>query len=821
MLHRALSLTAGLLVAGATTFAQVDQESWNEDPTRLHRKTAAQMSPARYRAALEATGMLGAIERNVERRRVREGDDGEAIDVLGSGWTVAGPVGGFSGRNGRVSNVQLVPFFFDVLVYVGACQGGIWRASLSDLDTWTPVADSLPNPAARSFAVKSGNPDVIVVGTGEDGRYKGAGIYRSGDGGATWVQGAIGGGLDPVYFWRVVEAGSSVWLAASDDALLRSTDDGFTWNSVQTGLFTDLIAHPTNPTTFYALKRGTGGILRSTDGGLNWSVTLTDPVFAPAASWARGTLAICRNQPENMAVFVSDGALNVAGIYRTADSGTTWTDITGPTPSFWAFGGDQLFHTHALAIHPDDPDRIFAAGRGLAVTDDGGATWMDGTDEHGIDIGHADFAKLHFDPMTGSDSLWFCNDGGLYRYSMSGDTTEDQLGGVDGLAISEIDFMDADREVRIIGLQDNGVVRSVDAGASWTLLGGGDGADVKVVQSVLNHVWYSLGVFGAPVAWRVFRHEYGGSAVDMENEPEYQTPIFHDPFEDLVYQGGNDRLYVQAQSAPPDSWTQLVTTGWSQDPGWNLRRIWGSRANGRSLFVNYWAGNDADVTIFELPPGGSVWQAHHYEALFPGGERVEFVAPSTEWPGECWVGGGVQIDASSGHAQLFHTTDYGATWTDLTNELSACNRVLSFANTPFDPMTLYAGTDIGVFRSLDGGQSWHPFIEDFPVAPVSELVFVPNDAQGATHRLIAATNGRGLWSRDIPGDPVLYVDRTAQSPWGFQDGSFEYPYLTVAAAIAAAPAGSAIAIRAETYAEPITTTKSVRLVTWAGSSVLQ
>jgi hypothetical protein len=138
---------------------------------------------------------------------------------------------------------------------------------------------------------------------------------------------------------------------------------------------------------------------------------------------------------------------------------------------------------------------------------------------------------------------------------------------------------------------------------------------------------------------------------------------------------------------------------------------------------------------------------------------------------------------------------------------------------PFDPLTLYAGTDIGVFRSQDGGVSWQPFQDGLPICQVKDMHFVVDDAHTGNHVLHIATFGRGTWQRTIPAAPILYVDPAVVT--ASEDGTFEHPFDQIDEAVAAAPPGSIVAIRSATYAAPLVVSEQVRLVTWAGKTQVQ
>jgi len=60
------------------------------------------------------------------------------------------------------------------------------------------------------------------------------------------------------------------------------------------------------------------------------------------------------------------------------------------------------------------------------------------------------------------------------------------------------------------------------------------------------------------------------------------------------------------------------------------------------------------------------------------------------------------------------------------------------------PPVIYIGTDSGVYRSTDGGGTWRQYGEGLPNCPVNDMI-----VDSVNNRLIAATQGRGMWMIDI------------------------------------------------------------------------
>jgi len=769
-------------------------DDWAESPDKHRRMWQSQMSAAQYRAALVSSGMADALS-------------GRSLPLVGN-WEQKGPVGDFGNRNGRVAGIELRAAGGGYELYAGACSGGLWSSLSTSLGVWTPIGDNLPNPSVRGFAVHPTNPSLIVVGTGDWARSKGAGMFRSEDGGVTWVPTTLPAGIAPEYFYRVlfVPGAPDTLLAACELGILRSDDTGTTWTWRLAGHCTDLLLDSSSPLVGYACIRAYG-VFKTVDNGLNWT-HLADTDLPPPGQFGRASLAICRDDPSNVAMIV-ESANQLKGVYRTTDGGADWQDITGALGSF---GGDQIDHAQAIAIRPDDPDQIFIGAVTIARSDDGGASWKVGETATGITVGHADITQLHFDPITGNDVLWICNDGGIYKHQIGG-TTLSVNGGANGLVISQIDFIDADRTMRVIGLQDNGIVRTVDGAQTWTPIVNADGGPVAIMDAETFHFWYVDGVWGGNNPWHIWRLLYGGSPEDS-HDPDYSKSLLLDPFGDRVYTTGTRELFSRSASGSlSGSWTQELTD--LQTDPYSIRGLNVSPVDGRTLFVSYWGGNPSnyrDLTF--LRRNGTTWSVqNHVENLEPTSELVGAVAPSSQWADECWV----LLKGTAGTPKILHTRDYAAVVEDVTGNLAQFESIRSVQVYPFDPRVIYAGTDVGVFRTTNGGETWEPLQDGLPVTICRRLQLVVDDLHTGDHKLVLATYGRGTWERSVPGPPILYVDKNYA---GVENGTYEHPYDTIAEAVAVAPAGAIIAIRGGSYAEPQTITKGLTLVTFGGTTVV-
>jgi photosystem II stability/assembly factor-like uncharacterized protein len=334
---------------------------------------------------------------------------GVAVPTSGLKWRNIGPFRG--GRVGAVAGAIGQPGVF----YIGLPFGGVWKTT-SGGTTWFPVFDGVTEISSiGSIAVAPSDPNVVYAGTGDTYRatYRGNGIYKSVDAGASWRHLTLGDTkvpailVDPKNPNIVVAAAlGNVQSTSSVRGVFRSTDGGTTWTRTlvvdeETGV-EDIAAAFDEPNVMYAVT--SRGVSKSTDQGRTWTPVAAAGLPSLGGN-ARGMrrLAVAERtkgqrvflagvgrltrsddggatwktvtedaRPGAERVYVSpDNPDLVYGLhitaYRSHDGGATWEAFKG------APGGDD---PHVMWIDPTDPRRILLAGdQGASVSVDGGATW--------------------------------------------------------------------------------------------------------------------------------------------------------------------------------------------------------------------------------------------------------------------------------------------------------------------------------------------------------------------------------------------------------------------------------------------------------------
>ncbi|MEW6277795.1 MAG: sialidase, partial [Candidatus Eremiobacterota bacterium] len=358
-----------------------------------------------------------------------------------------------------------------VTLYVGAASGGVWKSSDGGT-TFKPVFDRQPVQSIGAVTIAG---DTVWVGTGEPWTRNsvslGNGIYKSTDGGDTWTHMGLPESeritrilVDPRDPRKVFAAvPGKLWSDSPDRGLYRTADGGQTWELVLPGsnLSTGCSAVTmdlSNPDVLFAgmwdFRRqgwtfrsgGEGpdapsgsGLYRSADGGRTWSEVTGGGL--PPGPWGRVEVEIAPSNPNRVYCFVEcqDSAL-----YVSDDGGKTWDKRDKSHNMVW-----RPFYFANLIVDSVNADRVFKCNLALIVSEDAGrsfANTMGGS--------HCDWHDLWINP-TNPKHLIGGDDGGLW-ISMDGGT---RWWKGDNLPISQfyhVSVDDQDPYQVYGGLQDNG-----------------------------------------------------------------------------------------------------------------------------------------------------------------------------------------------------------------------------------------------------------------------------------------------------------------------------------------------------------------------------
>jgi hypothetical protein len=709
------------------------------------------------------------------------------MSLKGTVWAPIGPSPisqGANPVNGLVSAIAVNPANPNV-IYIGTAGGGAWRSDDGGA-SWFPLFDrqlSLAVGEPGALAIDPNNTDVVYLGTSARvAAQPQAGLFKSTDGGASWIllglgypSGNTGNALQLILQWINViivdSADSNTLYLASTSGCFRSIDGGRNWTAGVNagGDARSLVLDRSTPAGARILYAGISGrgVFRSNDGGQNWTQILSaaTPAVAAAvgaapASFRKAIVGLAPPSspphPSGVQVLYAalegiGGAPDPVGVFLSTDQGANWTQRTATGMPTGTQGG-YSFH---MAVDPGSPgdgtnDIIYFGAVGHARSSDSGNTF---TALAGL---HADNHSWAFFPQPSpTPSIVFCgNDGGLYR-SIDGGATWTPLsaGGLQTGLFYNLDMRpDATGSNNVGALQDNGTQTRVGAtGRGWVAAQGGDGWDVVYDGTIAGRVYCTSGFWSPAPCTRIWRSTDDGASFPTEITPWgtasdagcYLGPLATDPSAGgILYASGSQNLWQSRDGG--GTWRILSPFAGTGD-------VDVARTNGNCVVIG--VGNRVFVSTNALaatvgPPAGVTF-TDITRNLPP--RTVARVAFDPNDPTMIYVvlGG---LNGGPGNIGHVFRTSVGATvWTDISPNLNIPFNAIALDGTD-NPTAIFAGTDFGVLRSVDGGATWS-VLDDvhFPRVPVFDLVL-------RNGMLRAATYGRGAFEFVRPKGPSVAVN---------------------------------------------------------------
>ena len=469
------------------------------------------------------------------------------------------------------------------------------------------------------------------------------------------------------------------------------------------------------------------GLYRSTDGGDTWQ-RLGPEHGLPDGAAGRIGLALCRSRPDAMAALFTDGT-HYAGLYRSDDGGRTWHDADPDHDVARGTGGFSWYFGQ-VRIHPTDPDRLYAMDVQFMTSSDDGTTW---TYQPGTHVDHHALAFHPEDPRIVVNG----NDGGI-ALSRDGGRTWTAVENLPVTQFYEIGIDPANPERLYGGTQDNGTLRTpTGSDDDWERILGGDGFYV-IVDPTDPDVVYAESQNGNLVRIEDGNARSATSGIPDGEPRNWSTPVVMAPSDARTLYYGTNRIWRTRDGA--QSWTPIspdLTKGLDTPLLGTVTTIAVAPTDAEVLF----AGTD-DGNVWTTTDGGQTWRNVTGDlptrwvtrlAIDPLDAQTAYVTFS-----------GLKWNSPQPH--VFRTTDGGATWHDVSADLPDAP-VNAFAIDPTNPDVLYLGSDVGAFASLNAGASWHPLGTGLPAVSVYDLK-VHDD--GTERFLVAGTHGRSMYTLDLP-----------------------------------------------------------------------
>ncbi|HEU4710109.1 MAG TPA: hypothetical protein VFS76_01015 [Pyrinomonadaceae bacterium] len=694
-------------------------------------------------------------------------------------WRSIGP----ANMGGRIADVEGVPGDANV-VYVASASGGLWKTTNGGVK-WTPIFERQGTISIGDIALAPSNPEIVWVGTGESNVRNsvsfGDGVYKSTDGGKTWNHMGLKDSErisaiaihpqnpDIVY----VGALGHAFGPNEERGVFMTTDGGKTWTKTlyidnQHGV-ADLDIDVTNPNILYAgmwsferkpwtHRSGSekGGVYKSIDGGRTWN-KLTNGL---PKLMGRIGVRVAPSNPNVVYVIVEskDGTL-----YRSDDRGETFRNVS-KQDSIVSRG----FYYTTVRVNPTNENNVYAVASTLFSSVDGGQTWRSITSRS-----HIDFHALWIDPKN-PKRMWHGQDGGVGVSYDGGESWE----AVYNMPLGQFYQVHADNRQPFYhvmgGLQDNGSWTGPSrtrepAGImndDWRMVSFGDG--FYVINHPDNPDLYLSESQGGDIVWTDFRTREqqsvnpwgrgsgGGPAAGQKFRFNWNAPIVLSPHEKTtVYLGGNV-LFKSLDFGK--TWEQISPDLTTNDP--EKQKDAGGPVAVENTTAEYhttiitvaespiqkgqiWVGTD-DGNLQVTTDGGKNWSnLVKNVAGMPADSPVSHVEPSRTNSNTAYI-------AFERHMfddfkpYIFKTTDGGKSWTKISNGLPANAYVQIIREDPKNTNLLYAGTELGLFASYDGGAKWLPLnLKNLPNVSVHDIVIHPRE-----NDLILATHGRSIWIFD-------------------------------------------------------------------------
>lgn len=658
-------------------------------------------------------------------------------------WQLAGSIN----TGGRLTDVEMHASSTTTM-YLGAASGGVFK-SVDAGNTWAPIFDGNASLSIGDIAIAPSDPNIIYVGTGEANAgggsltYDGAGIYKSTDAGATWT--SVGLELtrntgriviDPQNPDRVFAATmGDLFGDTPDRGVYRTLDGGATWTNVlntddSTGAI-EVVMHPVNTDTLFAcmwtrvrrpVRRNYGGpssgIYRSYDGGTTWN-KLTNP-FSSLGLLGRIGISISQSNPSVLYAEVMNDFGAAIGVYKSTNNGDTWTNVT----TNLGFAGNSYWYGR-IKVDPTNQNTVYVIDFDTWKTTDGGNSWNNLTSG----VTHVDQHEVYIHPSN-PNLVLLGNDGGFYKSTNGGNQwIHNETLPVMQFYTCEVDESQPNQYYG--GTQDNGVITTLTGNTNdWFSIWGGDGFVVLVDPN-------------NPGSW-IAESQYAGistglTGVDPNHKFNWNTPFIFNPHNSQSMYIGANHLYKSHDQG--FNWFEISPDltkgiGPSQYPivYATITTVDVAASDTNVIYVGTDDGN-VQMTTDE----GQSWT--DVSAGLPL-RWVTRVAADPRNAMDVYVSlSGYRYHDNMSH--VYHSDNGGQTWIDIGGNLPDVPVNDLIVDTLTN--TIYVGTDIGVYFShIATVTNWSLLGAGLPLAPVTDLrLHYP------THKLVAATYGRSMYSLDL------------------------------------------------------------------------
>jgi hypothetical protein len=660
-------------------------------------------------------------------------------------------------------------------VFVSSDLGGSWTQLGASKFTHASIAslavDTTQTPRTIYAAVTYGSTANRADASWVEGDFGQNGLWRSSDGGHSWIAYPAGTFGSCPYF-------------TSDPCPAES-----------------VAIDPASPTGVLVTILGVG-VFRSSNSGFSWT-----PASLPGLTGGVGRASVAARSGVAYAMVGAADGIEFAGFYKSADDGVSWTKASVPSATVGGTTIDgssssnfsQSFFDQTIAIDPADVSgaTVVFGGVGIYRSTNGGASWTSLASSGGT---HSDQHAIAFDPAS-AQSFYLGNDGGLYRFSAGAQSWTALNASLDVAQAQSVGPHPSNSNVVLAGLVDNGTARfdaTQPPASSWTEVDNLDGgfALFDIVNPLFAYHSFATTAAGA---W-ISRSTDGGTtfssasssaalqtAMAAAGDPgaAYFPPLASDPAVAQRVLFGAHSVYVSNDAMA--TWSRQTTqdlTGGCNSGECGLEDLEIAPSDHTKAYAlamqtsttfrptpfKIFTTDQADIKVNGSQPEGAHWTdktAQLPPIVFPDSTQATGIAidPFNSAVAYLSLSG---FTSATGMGHIFVTTDFGGSWTQADGNPTLQSpppanalpdvpvlRLLVDRNDP-TANTVLAATDIGIFRTTDGGNTWAPF--NLGAIPAVAVFDIQQNLNGV---IFAATHGRGVFQLSGGGSPGTTPTSTA------------------------------------------------------------
>lgn len=650
------------------------------------------------------------------------------------GWLELGPwdannvTSHYSPGIGRVETFWVNPQD-DKHIFLGSRSGGFWRTTDGG-QNWENTTDFLVASGVPALGVNPANVKEVLISVEHGGAGYTHGVYRSLDGGATWLESNFNpvsltwGGLgDNEHIYKIAYHPTTAdkVFVCSTQGLYVSDDNLKTWNRVFTGRTTDVAFHPTNSDVIYAYRNSGNDrnyLKKSTNGGATFS---NAGEFIDNSN-ARIYLSTSPAEPNHIY------AASTNNVYKSLNSGIFFVKLDNPDESCFGF-----------AVSDTDVKNMIYGYVDLHASTNGGTTFTQKTK-----WATQDDAYIHADLRVAgavNGVFYVGTDGYLAKSSDNGNTWTTLN---DGTAIREfyaVGLSQGDYDMNIVGSQDNGTsILNADGWVEWN---GGDGMEALVHP--LNSDW----MIGS---WQFGTRNYtrnGGLTRTGAGNPDggsehafWEAPMLVNPLNAMQIWHFSSRWYKGDNFG----------TDWVETSSPNIGQIKEAAVSELDSNVVVIA---RDNNIRLTTDGGETWS--NIASGLPGYFVTDIAMDPMDDNTIALTYNRYQDD----DRKIFISYDQGKTWNNITYNLDKMplrTVIIDYSDSSY----IYVGGEIGVYYKSKNATQWTLYNNKMPNVTVKDL-----EIHYGSNTLRAATWGRGLWEYtlvDRNDYPSITHTQTSNTP---------------------------------------------------------